>query len=332
MSYTNIPLVVLANTFNDWVASHNVMVNVVNTLMNGSPTIYSNINLNGSLSANLINAASITANSISINGSNVASDIANAATTATVSADGSSVVSGRTINFVSTPTVAVSVISGINAANVGFSITSSAQGPQGTTGSPGTPGSNGLPGAQGTAGAQGAAGGGGGGSGAQGAQGITGTGTQGAQGISGASASGAPLLRMVTAGYTGGGQVFVANSATGTPVASAQGDVWIDINGGQQFQQSLVTNGYTTLPNGLTFLWGYVASATQGSTGSVVFSTAFTTATLNISLTPVSTLTTIVQTAQENGFVVVSSSRTGFSYYMSSGSNNQGFYWFAIGY
>jgi hypothetical protein len=36
----------------------------------------------------------------------------------------------------------------------------------------------------------------------------------------------APILRNVTTGYTGGGQVFVSSTA---PAASNQGDIWIQI-------------------------------------------------------------------------------------------------------
>lgn len=53
------------------------------------------------------------------------------------------------------------------------------------------------------------------------------TGSAGALGYTGSQPSlTAPILRNVTSGYTGGGQVFVSSS---TPTASAAGDIWIQI-------------------------------------------------------------------------------------------------------
>jgi hypothetical protein len=134
------------------------------------------------------------------------------------------------------------------------------QGAQGATGAQGSPGING---AQGATGAQGAAG-----SSITGAQGATGP--QGAQGS--AASAAAPILRHVTAGFTGGGQVFVTGS---TPTASAAGDIWIDTAGTTGYTQSLSSSGYTRLPNGLIFQWGsaFVSSGTS------------TTVSLNISTT-----------------------------------------------
>jgi hypothetical protein len=138
-----------------------------------------------------------------------------------------------------------------------------AQGLQGAQGATGPQGSPGINGAQGATGAQGAAG-----SSITGAQGATGP--QGAQGSTASAA--APILRHVTAGFTGGGQVFVTGS---TPTASAAGDIWIDTAGTTGYTQSLSSSGYTRLPNGLIFQWGsaFVSAGTS------------TTVSLNISTT-----------------------------------------------
>jgi len=139
---------------------------------------------------------------------------------------------------------------------------SSVAGPQGATGAQGPQGPTGP---QGITGAQGAA------SSVAGPQGATGAqGPQGAQGS--ASGAVAPILRHVTAGFTGGGQVFVTGS---TPTASAAGDIWIDTAGTTGYTQSLTSSGYTRLPNGLIFQWGS-ASVSSATT---------TTVSLNISTT-----------------------------------------------
>ena len=83
--------------------------------------------------------------------------------------------------------------------NVGFT----GSGGLGYTGSAGTNGSTGFTGSAGSAG---------------------GVGFTGSKGDTASAA--APILRHVTGGYTGGGQVFVSSS---TPTASAAGDVWIQI-------------------------------------------------------------------------------------------------------
>ena len=61
-----------------------------------------------------------------------------------------------------------------------------------------------------------------------GSAGTSGTnGFTGSRGFTGSSASpAAPILRHVTSGYTGGGQVFVSNTQ---PTASNAGDIWIQI-------------------------------------------------------------------------------------------------------
>jgi len=93
---------------------------------------------------------------------------------------------------------------------------------------------------------------GGGGTGYTGSIGPSGpSGYTGSQGT--AAAAGAPLWRHVSPGYTVGGQVFVSSS---TPVASNQGDIWLDTNATAGYSQSLATNGWTMLPNGLKMAWG----------------------------------------------------------------------------
>jgi hypothetical protein len=154
---------------------------------------------------------------------------------------------------------------GLTGAQGAASTVAGPQGPQGLTGAQGATGAqgpSGLNGAQGATGAQGA-------SGSNGAQGPQGP--QGAQGS--ASGAVAPILRHVTAGFTGGGQVFVTGS---TPTASAAGDIWIDTSGTSGYTQSLSASGFTKLPNGLLLQWGSVTRTSMGF-ATVSLPTAFTT-------------------------------------------------------
>jgi hypothetical protein len=123
----------------------------------------------------------------------------------------------------------------------GFTGSVGAQGGTGFTGSAGTNGSLGFTGSTGV-GATGFTGsiGGLGYTGSFGVTGFTGSrgfsgsagftgsaGTNGGLGYTGSQPSlTAPILRNVTSGYTGGGQVFVSST---TPTASAAGDIWIQI-------------------------------------------------------------------------------------------------------
>jgi hypothetical protein len=118
---------------------------------------------------------------------------------------------------------------------VGFTGSFGTQGFTGSVGFTGSAGTNGFWGSSGAVGFTGS-----GGLGYTGSVGFTGSaGTNGFWGSSGAvgftgsrgftgsqPSLTAPILRNVTSGYTGGGQVFVSSS---TPTASAAGDIWIQI-------------------------------------------------------------------------------------------------------
>jgi hypothetical protein len=209
------------------------------------------------------------------------------------------------------------------------------QGPQGLTGSqgtastvPGPQGPQGLTGAQGATGAQGP-GGLNGAQGATGAQGASGSnGAQGPQGPQGAqgSASGAvaPILRHVTAGFTSGGQVFV----TGTqPTASAAGDIWIDTAGTTGYTQSLSSNGWTRLPNGVILQWGTVSAGPNVTAGSGTFPTSFT-AVARAVMNGIGDFTT---GQASKGATIYAVSTTGFTFFNGDENTATGF-WLAMGY
>ena len=208
------------------------------------------------------------------------------------------------------------------------------QGAQGITGAqgaastvPGPQGAQGLQGAQGATGAQGPGGlnGAQGATGAQGPAGSSITGPQGPQGAQG-SASGAvaPILRHVTAGFTSGGQVFVTGS---TPTASAAGDIWIDTAGTTGYTQSLSSNGWTRLPNGVILQWGTV-TVTPNTTGSGSFPTSFT-AVARAVMNGVGDTSVFGQASK--AATIFSVSTTGFSWFNGDENSHTG-YWLAMGY
>ena len=208
------------------------------------------------------------------------------------------------------------------------------QGAQGITGAqgaastvPGPQGAQGLQGAQGATGAQGPGGlnGAQGATGAQGPAGSSITGPQGPQGAQG-SASGAvaPILRHVTAGFTSGGQVFVTGS---TPTASAAGDIWIDTAGTTGYTQSLSSNGWTRLPNGVILQWGTV-TVTPNTTGSGSFPTSFTAGARAV-MNGVGDTSVFGQASK--AATIFSVSTTGFSWFNGDENSHTG-YWLAMGY
>lgn len=119
-----------------------------------------------------------------------------------------------------------------SAGGTGFSGSAGFTGSKGDIGFTGSIGTAGFWGSSGTVGFTGSGGLGFTGSrGFSGSAGFTGSaGTNGNVGFTGSQGSAAsataPILRHVTGGYTGGGQVFVTSS---TPTASAAGDIWIQI-------------------------------------------------------------------------------------------------------
>jgi hypothetical protein len=165
--------------------------------------------------------------------------------------------------------------------------------------------------------------------GSAGALGYTGSaGSSGGLGFTGsqgsAAAAAAPILRHVTSGFTGGGQVFVTGS---TPTASAAGDIWIDTAGTSGYTQSLAANGWTKLPNGVILQWGTV-TVTPNTTGSGTFPTSFT----SVGRAVMNGVGDTGQFGQASkGATIYSVSTSGFSWFNGDETSHTG-YWLAMGY
>jgi hypothetical protein len=83
-----------------------------------------------------------------------------------------------------------------------------------------------------------------------------------------------PVLRNVTSGYTGGGQVNISASAPGgTPNI---GDIWFDVSA-SAYTQSLTMPGWTKLPNGLLLQWAAVFVNADSVSSTQPFPTTFST-------------------------------------------------------
>ena len=213
----------------------------------------------------------------------------------------------------------------------GFTGSQGFSGSQGTAGTNGSPGAVGFTGSAGTNGSPGTAGGLGftGSRGFTGSQGTAGTnGGQGATGFTGsqgsAAAAAAPILRHVTAGFTGGGQVFVTGT---TPTASAVGDIWIDTAGTSGYTQSLAANGWTRLPNGVILQWGTVSIGPNVTSQAGTFPTSFT-AVARAVMNGIGDFTT---GQASKGPTIYSVTTTGFTCFNGDESTATG-YWLAMGY
>ena len=109
--------------------------------------------------------------------------------------------------------------------------------------------------------------------------------------------------------------------ATGNGSVDGSGNVSITLSMGSGFTSSKATNGYTYLPNGMIFQWGY-------TTGNVTFPITFPNSCSNVSITSTNTAT--------NGYdykIAASGlTTTGFSITRDTDDAGVGVYWFAIGY
>jgi hypothetical protein len=138
-----------------------------------------------------------------------------------------------------------------------------------------------------------------------------------------------PVLRHITAGYVSG-NVSVSATAPGSPT---QGDIWIDTAGTSGYSQSLSTNGWTQLPNGLIIQWGQYRNSVSSPTAvTITFPVSFSAAAYSIATT------TFYPAVSYNPWHVVrTGAGTGVSVPMaqipddSSSGSHYGFDWVAIG-
>jgi hypothetical protein len=112
-----------------------------------------------------------------------------------------------------------------------------------------------------------------------------------------------------------------------TPTASAAGDIWIDTSGTTGYTQSLASNGWTRLPNGVILQWGTVF-ATPNQNASASFNVAFT-AVARAVINGVGDTGVFGQASK--GITIYQVSTTGFTYHFGDDSFATGF-WIAMGY
>lgn len=282
-------VVVTSNTFNDWIASHNVTSNGVDTIFNGN-FLKEQGNFNVNTAMVLTNNATLVLEKTTGYGLNVAANVkasgnvevgnqlfvatknvlneivlssANSANMTRVSANsGSTIAKANGINFVNTATIQVSVTAGVAGnANVSFVNLGGNQGNQGFQGTQGAAGAAGAQGATGTAGPQGS-------QGRQGNQGFTGSGSQGNQGVqgtqgtSGSSAVGSAAATRVayydsTTSVTGtAGFTFSGGTVTATDFAATSDVTLKDVIGRVDFPLIKLKQ-----IDGVYFFWNDTAKA-----------------------------------------------------------------------
>ena len=147
----------------------------------------------------------------------------------------------------------------------------------------------------------------------------TATTLQNSRTINGTSFNGSTNITTNSWGYSR--NLAFTGFATGNGNVDGSGNVSIELSMGSGFTTSKATNGYTYLPNGMIFQWGY-------TNGNVTFPITFPNACLNASLTSTNTST--------NGYdykIAASNlTTTGFSITRDSDDVGAYVYWFAIGF
>jgi hypothetical protein len=140
----------------------------------------------------------------------------------------------------------------------------------------------------------------------------------------------AAVLRSVTPSYTDGGRVFIGDSA---PTATATGDIWLDTTSSYGYNQSLSTNGWAQLPNGLIIQWGqYRGQVSVPTAVTLTFPVTFSAAAYSIATTSF-----FPSAAYNPWHVVRTGAGTGVSVPMaqinddSREDSHYGFDWVAIG-
>ena len=146
------------------------------------------------------------------------------------------------------------------------------------------------------------------------------------------SALGYSPLHNVT--YPTGTSLYVTGTAPGSPNV---GDLWLDTSGGTGYSQSLATNGWMKLPNGLLMQWGQDRQITDqtGVLYTTNFPIAFSAAPYSITVGRVAPNT--IETYNQKHYVNYGRSTTSFTWYISDDDSGDGsayvygMDWIAIG-
>lgn len=147
----------------------------------------------------------------------------------------------------------------------------------------------------------------------------TATTLQNSRTINGTSFNGSANITTNTWGYSR--NLAFTGFATGNGNVDGSGNVSITLSMGSGFTSSKTTNGYTYLPNGMIFQWGY-------TNGDVTFPITFPNACLNASLTSNNTSTS----GYDYKIAASNLTTTGFSITRDSDDVGTYVYWFAIGF
>ena len=137
--------------------------------------------------------------------------------------------------------------------------------------------------------------------------------------INGTSFNGSTNITTNSWGYSR--NLAFTGFATGNGNVDGSGNVSIELSMGSGFTTSKATNGYTYLPNGMIFQWGY-------TNGDVTFPITFPNACLNASLTSNNTSTA----GYDYKIAASNLTTTGFSITRDSDDVGTYVYWFAIGF
>lgn len=137
--------------------------------------------------------------------------------------------------------------------------------------------------------------------------------------INGTSFNGSTNITTNSWGYSR--NLAFTGFATGNGNVDGSGNVSIQLSMGSGFTTSKATNGYTYLPNGMIFQWGY-------TNGGVTFPITFPNACLNASLTSNNTSTS----GYDYKIAASNLTTTGFSITRDVDDVGTYVYWFAIGF
>lgn len=152
----------------------------------------------------------------------------------------------------------------------------------------------------------------------------TATTLQNSRTINGTSFNGSTNITTNSWGYSR--NLAFTGFATGNGNVDGSGNVSIELSMGSGFTSSKTTNGYTYLPNGMIFQWGFTAVAGSGVSTNVTFPVTFPNGVLQV-------FPTLVGVAESTiTYVKVSASTSSGATFYVDADNGTGVAWFAIGF
>jgi hypothetical protein len=128
--------------------------------------------------------------------------------------------------------------------------------------------------------------------------------------------------------FTGVPAVPTASTGTNTTQVASTAFVKAVVNS----TSSLGVSGYSSLPSGLVIQWGFISTTGSATAVTQSFPVSFSTACVNVTLTPYGTNAAGITGATANGYAVTTYDVSSFQWVLANGANLQGMFYQAVGY